>query len=88
VEEIRFDKETYQAVVTLYIEQQFDTIPVDSFANILTAGLLGEQYVGLDPGGSQEFLRDAGQIGHTQSALVLEQMIAQFFFSKAEEGAE
>lgn len=88
VEDIRFDKETYQAVVTLHVERQFDTIPVDSFANIFTAGLLGEQYVGLDPGGSQEFLRDADRIGHTQSALVLEQMIAQFFFSKAEEGAE
>jgi len=88
VEDIHFDKETYQAVVTLHIERQFDTIPVDSFASIFTAGLLGEQYVGLDPGGSEEFLRDADQIGYTQSALVLEQMIAQFFFSKADEGTE
>lgn len=88
VERIEFDKETYEAVVVLHIERQFDTIPADSFANIFTAGLLGEQYVGLEPGGSQEFLRDGGQIGHTQSALVLEQMIAQFLFSKAEEVSE
>jgi phospholipid/cholesterol/gamma-HCH transport system substrate-binding protein len=88
VERISFDKETYEAVVTLHIERQFDTIPADSFANIFTAGLLGEQYVGLDPGASQDFLRDGGQIGLTQPALVLEQMIGQFLFSKAEEGSE
>lgn len=88
VEDIAFDKETYQAVVTLHIEQQFDTIPADSFANIFTAGLLGEQYVGLDPGGEEEFLRDGGEIGHTQPALVLEQLIGQLLFSKAEEESE
>ena len=53
VEGIGFDKETYEAVVYLHIERQFDTIPPDSFANIFTAGLLGEQYVGLDPGGEE-----------------------------------
>jgi phospholipid/cholesterol/gamma-HCH transport system substrate-binding protein len=88
VETIRFDRETYQAVVTLHIERQFDTIPIDSFANIFTVGLLGEQYVSLDPGGAQEFFRDGDQIGQTQSALVLEQIVAQFLFSKAEEGTE
>jgi len=88
VEGIGFDKETYQAVVTLHVERQFDTIPVDSFASIFTAGLLGEQYVSLDPGGEEEFLRDGGQIGHTQSALVLEQLVGQLLFSKAEEGSE
>ena len=88
VEGIRFDRETYEAVVTLQIDRQFDTIPVDSFASIFTAGLLGEQYVGLDPGGALDFLRDGDQIAHTQSALVLEQMINQFLFSKAEEGSE
>ena len=88
VEGIGFDKESYQAVVTLHIERQFDTIPADSFASIFTAGLLGEQYVSLDPGGELEFLRDGGQIGHTQSALVLEQLVGQFLFSKAEEDSE
>jgi len=88
IAEIGLDTQTYEAVVVLHIDQQFDTIPVDSFASIFTAGLLGEQYVGLDPGGSQEFLRDGDRIGQTQSALVLEQMIAQFLFNKAEEGTE
>lgn len=88
VEGIAFDKETYEAVVTLHIERQFDTIPADSFANIFTAGLLGEQYVGLDPGGEEVFLRDGDQIGQTQSALVLEQLVGQFLFSKAEEDME
>lgn len=88
VERIAFDKWTYEAVVTLYIERQFDTIPVDSFASIFTAGLLGEQYVGLDPGGEAEFLRDGGQIGQTQPALVLEQLIGQLLFSKSEESSE
>ena len=88
VEAIGFDAESYQAVVTLHIQRQFDTIPADSFASIFTSGLLGEQYVSLDPGGEQEFLRDGGQIGHTQSALMLEQLIGQLLFSKAEEDSE
>ena len=88
VEAIAFDKETYEAVVTLHIERQFDTIPYDSFASIFTAGLLGEQYVGLEPGGADGFLRDGDQIGLTQSALVLEQIVGQLLFSEAEEGSE
>lgn len=88
VEDIRFDKDTYEAVVTMRIDPRYDTIPVDTFANIFTAGLLGEQYIGLAAGGSDEFLADGDQLDHTQSALVLEQMIGQFLFSKAEEGAK
>lgn len=88
VEAIRFDQDSYQAVVTLRIDPRFDRIPADTFANIFTAGLLGEQYIGLDPGGSPDYLADGDQIEHTQSALVLEQMIGQFLFSKAEEGSE
>ena len=88
VEQIRFDQDSYQAIVTLRIDQRFDRIPDDTFANIYTAGLLGEQYVGLDPGGSADYLAEGGQIEHTQSALVLERMIGQFLFSKAEEGSE
>ena len=88
VEDIVFDQDTYQAVVTMRIEEQFDRIPDDTFANIFTAGLLGEQYVGLDPGGSMDYLRQGDQIEFTQSALVLERMIGQFLFSKAEEGGE
>jgi len=74
--------------VTLAIDPKVTTIPVDTFANIFTAGLLGEQYVGLEPGGSQDYLKDGGEITQTQSALVLEQMIGQFLFSKAEKGGK
>ncbi|NEX15850.1 MAG: outer membrane lipid asymmetry maintenance protein MlaD [Halochromatium sp.] len=88
VEAIDFDQETFQALVTLRIEDRYDQIPNDTFANIYTAGLLGEQYVGLDPGGSPDPLRNGDRIEFTQSALVLEQMIGQFLLSKAEEGGE
>ncbi|MBK1721402.1 outer membrane lipid asymmetry maintenance protein MlaD [Thiocystis violacea] len=85
VEAVRFDKATYEAVVSMRIDAEVDSIPEDTFANIFTSGLLGEQYVGLEPGGSQDFLRDGGEIANTQSALVLEQMIGQFLFKKAGE---
>lgn len=88
VASVGFDQDTYEAVVTMVIEPQFDSIPTDTFANIYTAGLLGEQYVGLEAGGSEDYLRDEDQIVHTQSALVLEQMIGQFLFNKAQEGAQ
>lgn len=88
VEGVEFDKSTYEAVVTLRIDRSVDSIPDDTFANIFTAGLLGEQYVGLEAGGSEDYLRDGDEIQHTQSALVLEQMIGQFLFSKAEEGGK
>jgi len=86
VSAINFDHITYEAVVTLNIEAGYKTIPEDTFAKIYTAGLLGEQYVGLDPGGSEAFLREGSEITLTQSALVLEEIIGQFLFSKAEEG--
>ena len=86
VSHIAFDSDTYEAVVTMGIEPQFDRIPEDTFAKIFTAGLLGEQYIGLDPGGSEDYLRAGDQISLTQSALVLEEIVGQFLFSKAEEG--
>jgi phospholipid/cholesterol/gamma-HCH transport system substrate-binding protein len=86
VEAIALDKDSYQASVTLHIEQHFDTIPVDTFAGIFTSGLLGEQYVALEPGGAQRFLHDGDRIDQTQSALMLEQIVGQFLFNKAEEG--
>lgn len=84
---IHFDNETYEAEVSLGIVEQFNTIPEDTFAKIFTAGLLGEQYIGLDPGGSETFLKNGDHITLTQSALVLEDMIGQFLFNKAEEGS-
>lgn len=86
VSAIRFDNQTYEAVVTMTIDSQYDTIPEDSFAKIFTAGLLGEQYIGLDPGGSDVYLKAGDVITLTQSSLVLEEMVGRFLFNKAEEG--
>jgi len=83
---IAFDDTTYEAIVTMLIDSERKSIPDDTFAKIYTAGLLGEQYIGLDPGGSEEYLGDGGTIPLTQSALVLEEIIGQVLFSKAEEG--
>ncbi len=88
VEHIGFDNQTYQAVVTMKIDKQYDKIPDDSFAKIYTAGLLGEQYIGIDPGGSETWLKDGGEFHLTQSSLVLEEMISQFLFNKASEGGK
>ncbi len=87
VQSIRFDKTRYEAVVTLNIGKQYNTIPIDTFASIYTQGLLGEQYIGLSPGGSQEFMHPGDELTHTQSALVLEQLIGQYMFKKAGEDA-
>ena len=86
VTDISFDNTTYEAIVTMSIDYNRKTIPDDTFAKIYTAGLLGEQYIGLDPGGSEKYLDEGGKITLTQSALVLEEIIGQFLFSKAEEG--
>jgi len=84
---ISFDKETFEAVATLTIENQYNKIPDDTFAKIFTAGLLGEQYIGLDAGGSDVYLKPGGKLHLTQSALVLEEIIGQFLFSKAKESS-
>jgi len=84
---INFDPETFEAVVTMSIEAKYNQLPSDSNASILTAGLLGEQYVGLEPGGEDEMLKEGSQLELTQSALVLEQIIGQFLFS-GESGGE
>jgi len=78
VAKISFDHDRYQALVTLSIDGRYNNIPSDASASILTSGLLGEQYIGIEPGGSEEYLRDGGEIQLTQSALVLENLIGQF----------
>ena len=88
VEHIEYDSETFEAVVTLALDNQYNALPDDTFAKIYTAGLLGEQYVGLEPGGSESNLKEGDEIAFTQSALVLEEMIGQFLFSKAEEKSD
>ena len=85
--EIYYDPDDFRAVAVLGIYANYDRIPEDTFAKILTAGLLGEQYVGLDPGGSEDSLREGSEIAVTQSALVLEEVIGQFIYGKAQEGA-
>lgn len=72
---IQVDQELFEAVVTMAISREFNRIPQDSDAQILTAGLLGEQYIGLNAGGSDQFLAEGGELKLTQSALVLEKLI-------------
>jgi len=84
VSAITYNNKEFTAVVTMQIEGGYE-FPVDTSASILTAGLLGEQYVGLEPGGDEENLVAGGEIDITQSALVLEQVIGQFLYSKAQE---
>ncbi len=85
VAEIDYDSETFEAVVTMQLDERFNKFPRDTIASIFTSGLLGEQYVGLEPGGDEKLLADQSEIRHTQSAMVLEQIIGQFLFSKASE---
>ena len=80
---ISLDTERYEARVTMNIDQRYQ-FPKDTFANILTAGLLGEQYIGLVPGGDTELLKTGEVVSQTQSAIVLEDMIGKFLYSKAE----
>lgn len=82
VKSIGFDTNTYQALVTIDVDGQYP-FPKDSSAKILTSGLLGEQYIGLDPGGDTEMLKAGDTITMTQSAIVLENLIGQFLYSKA-----
>ena len=81
---IALDGKTFQGVVTLDIEKSFQ-FPKDSSAKILTAGLLGDQYIGLEPGGDEKNLAAGDVIKQTQSAVVLENLIGQFLFNKAAE---
>jgi len=85
VSNIIFDPKTYESVVTMQINSKYNTIPDDTTASVFTAGLLGEQYVSLEPGGSGEYLKDKGKIEITQSAIILEKAIGQFLFKSAEE---
>jgi phospholipid/cholesterol/gamma-HCH transport system substrate-binding protein len=87
VADIRFDDKSFQALVTLNLESGYK-FPKDTSAKILTSGLLGEQYIGLEAGGDTENLVAGDRIKMTQSAVVLENLISQFLFSKAAEGKE
>lgn len=82
---ISFDPKTYESVVKLSIAKQYNTLPDDTTASVYTAGLLGEQYINLDAGGSEEYLKDGGKIDVTNSAIILEKALGQFLFKSAEE---
>lgn len=87
VSSITFDDKSFQATVQMELEKRF-AFPKDSSAKILTAGLLGEQYIGLEPGAEEKTLLAGDRIGQTQSAVVLENLISQFLYSKAADGGE
>jgi len=85
VTEISFDPQTFEAVVTFTINAKYP-FPKDTSAQILTSGLLGEQYIGLTPGGDTADLKDGDTLEITQGAVILENLIGQFLYSKAAEG--
>jgi phospholipid/cholesterol/gamma-HCH transport system substrate-binding protein len=87
VTEITLDTERYEAKVKMSLDKRYE-FPRDTFANILTSGLLGEQYIGLLPGGDEEMLKEGSQIKMTQSAVVLEDLIGKFIYNKADEPAK
>ena len=87
VADIRFDNESYEAIVTINVDGSFQ-FPRDTTAKILTSGLLGEQYVGLEAGGDGVMLKHGDRLRLTQSAVVLENLISQFLFNKAAESKE
>ena len=82
---IQYNNDSYEAIVSMLIEEQYNKFPVDTAASILTSGLLGEQFIGFEPGAEEDFLKDGDVIDLTQSALVLEQIIGQFLYSKADD---
>lgn len=84
VTDIQFSTKTYDAVVTMSMDSRF-LFPKDTFASILTSGLLGEQYIGLAAGGDELMLKEGDKIMKTNSAMVLEELIGRFLFNKASE---
>ncbi len=87
VESIGFDDKSFQANVVLALEARY-AFPKDSSLKILTSGLLGEQYVGIEPGGAEDNLKQGDVVTQTQSAIVLENLIGQFLFNKAAEAGD
>jgi phospholipid/cholesterol/gamma-HCH transport system substrate-binding protein len=85
--DIKFDGDRFEAVVTMNIDGRYH-FPKDTFASINTAGLLGEQYIGIEAGGDEKVLNPGDTIKKTQSAVVLEKLISQFLFNKAADGQE
>jgi phospholipid/cholesterol/gamma-HCH transport system substrate-binding protein len=87
IADIRFDNESYEAIVLMNLGTTYQ-FPRDTTAKILTSGILGEQYVGLEAGGDGVMLKHGDRLRLTQSAVVLENLISQFLFNKAAESKE
>lgn len=83
VTSVVFDPQSLDAVVTFVIDSQYDQIPEDSDASILTSGLLGSQYIGLQAGGSEFSLEEGSEIEFTQSAIVIENLISKYLFNNS-----
>ena len=84
VSDVSFDNKSFRARVTLHVDKRYQ-FPKDSSASILTSGLLGEQYIGMDGGGDEQMLKEGDRLLITQSAVVLEKIIGQFLYGKAAE---
>ncbi len=80
---IDYDQEAYEARVTMIIYPKYNQFPTDTTASIFTSGLLGEQYISLEPGSEETYLKDGDEIHLTQSALILEQVLGKFLYSQA-----
>jgi len=85
VVDIQYNSDNYEAIVSMEVESRYNKFPKDTAASVLTSGLLGEQFIGFQPGAEEDYLKDGDEIDLTQSALVLEQVIGQFLYSKADE---
>lgn len=85
VSDIKYNSDRYEAVVSMTIDAQYNKFPIDTAASVLTSGLLGEQFIGFEPGAEEDYLKAGDVIDLTQSALVLEQIIGQFLYSKADD---
>jgi phospholipid/cholesterol/gamma-HCH transport system substrate-binding protein len=83
VDSIDYDSRAYEAIVTLSIDSRYNSFPEDTSASIFTSGLLGEQYIALEPGGSETNLAEGDRLQLTQSALVIEQLVGQFLYNQA-----
>jgi phospholipid/cholesterol/gamma-HCH transport system substrate-binding protein len=88
VESVELDPVTFEAIVSMALATRFDEIPSDTGASVLTAGVLGDRYIGLEPGGAPDMLTDGDEIFITQSAIVLEQIVGKFLFNAGSGGEE
>jgi phospholipid/cholesterol/gamma-HCH transport system substrate-binding protein len=88
VESSTLDPVTFEAVVTMGVASRFDEIPSDTGASVLTSGVLGDRYIGLEPGGAPDMLTEGDELFITQSALVLEQIISKYLFNTGSDKEE